>query len=203
MPTTQGNRALLVAQLVKNLPAMQETWVWSLGFAKIAWRRKRLPTPVFWPGEFHGLSTESQRVRHDWATFISLSHGIIRKTRLTIPAFKALTNSLERWGQTQGIHRFPKPCQVVVVPGLKTCVMKQSLVWPSPANHWNWPVFPLLLQRRLSPGSWGREMPPLSHRSFCRPQPHPTVLKALSPRPQPLKWSPRMPLPCDSCHGQT
>ena len=25
-------------------------WVW-----KIPWRRERLPTPVFWPGEFHGL----------------------------------------------------------------------------------------------------------------------------------------------------
>ena len=23
---------------------------------KIPWRRERLPTPVFWPGEFHGLS---------------------------------------------------------------------------------------------------------------------------------------------------
>ena len=33
---------------------MQETWVQSLG-GKIPWRRKRLPTPVFWPGEFHGL----------------------------------------------------------------------------------------------------------------------------------------------------
>ena len=22
---------------------------------KIAWRRERIPTPVFWPGEFHGL----------------------------------------------------------------------------------------------------------------------------------------------------
>ena len=36
---------------------------------KIPWRRERLPTPVSWPGEFHGLS---QRVRHDWATFTSL-----------------------------------------------------------------------------------------------------------------------------------
>ena len=33
---------------------MQETWVWSLG-GKIPWRREKLPTPVFWPGEFHGL----------------------------------------------------------------------------------------------------------------------------------------------------
>ena len=33
---------------------------------KIPWRRERLPTAVFWPGEFHGqLSMGSQRVRHD------------------------------------------------------------------------------------------------------------------------------------------
>ena len=25
------------------------------GVGKISWRRERLPTPVFWPGEFHGL----------------------------------------------------------------------------------------------------------------------------------------------------
>ena len=46
----QYSWAFLVAQLVKNLPAMQETWV-----RKIPWRRERLPTPVFWPEEFHGL----------------------------------------------------------------------------------------------------------------------------------------------------
>ena len=48
--------ASLVAQLVKNPLAMWETgfdpWV-----GKIPWRRERLPTPVFWPGEFyiHGV----------------------------------------------------------------------------------------------------------------------------------------------------
>ena len=47
-------RASLVAQLVNNSPAMQETWVQSLG-CEDPWRRERLPTPVFWPGEFHGL----------------------------------------------------------------------------------------------------------------------------------------------------
>ena len=62
--------AFLVAQTVKNPPAMQETWVWSLGW-EAPWRRERLPTPVFWPGEFHGLCSpwDLQRVRHDWATF--------------------------------------------------------------------------------------------------------------------------------------
>ena len=46
----QFSWASLVAQLVKNLPAMRETWV-----GKIPWRREQLPTPVFWPEEFHGL----------------------------------------------------------------------------------------------------------------------------------------------------
>ena len=43
----------LVAQMVKNLPTMQENsfdpWV-----GKIPWRREWLPTPVFLPGKFHG-----------------------------------------------------------------------------------------------------------------------------------------------------
>ena len=33
---------------------MRETWVRSLGWED-PWRRERLSTPVFWPGEFHGL----------------------------------------------------------------------------------------------------------------------------------------------------
>ena len=35
--------------MVKNLPAMQETWV-----EKICWRREWQTTPVFLPGKFHG-----------------------------------------------------------------------------------------------------------------------------------------------------
>ena len=33
---------------------MWETWVWSLGWED-PWGTERLPTPVFWPGEFHRL----------------------------------------------------------------------------------------------------------------------------------------------------
>ena len=40
--------ASLMAQMVKNLPAMQETQV-----GKIPWRQEWLPIPVFLPGEFH------------------------------------------------------------------------------------------------------------------------------------------------------
>ena len=88
------NLASLIAQLVKNLPAIQETPVQFLGgedpldkgwathssilglplwlswkrihlqsgrpgfdpwVGKVPWRRERLPTSVFRPGEFHGL----------------------------------------------------------------------------------------------------------------------------------------------------
>ena len=42
-------RASLVAQMVKNLPAGQETWIQSR-VGKIPWRR----APVFLPGEFRG-----------------------------------------------------------------------------------------------------------------------------------------------------
>ena len=48
----QYSLASLVAQLIKNLPIQHglDPWV-----RKISWRRGRLPTLVFWPGEFHGL----------------------------------------------------------------------------------------------------------------------------------------------------
>jgi len=51
--------ASLVAQLVKNLPAMWETWVGSLGWEDPLEKGKATHVPcifpVFWPGEFHGL----------------------------------------------------------------------------------------------------------------------------------------------------
>ena len=66
----QYSWASLVAQLVKNSPAMRETGV-DPWVGKISWRREKLSTPVFWPGEFHELySPWDRRVRHNWATFI-------------------------------------------------------------------------------------------------------------------------------------
>ena len=46
-------KASLVAQMVKRLPAMLETWAQSLG-RKIPWRRKWQSTPVLLPGKSHG-----------------------------------------------------------------------------------------------------------------------------------------------------
>ena len=68
----------LVAQRLKRLPALRETWVQSLGWEDplekemtthssiLAWR-------IPWTEEPGGLqSTGSQRVGHDWATSLSL-----------------------------------------------------------------------------------------------------------------------------------
>ena len=76
--------ASLMAQMVKNLPAVQETQVWSLGWegplekgmathsSILAWR---IPWAVN-PGGLQSMGL--QRVRHDWATdtrfFKSFTH---------------------------------------------------------------------------------------------------------------------------------
>ena len=66
----QYSWASIMAQLVKNLPAMWETWVQS-PVGKIPWRRQRLPTPVFWPGEFHGLYSPWGRQELDTTEWLS------------------------------------------------------------------------------------------------------------------------------------
>ena len=62
----------LVVQLVKNLPAIRETWVQSLG-GKIPWKRE------VYPLQYSGLENSmdcivhgSRRVGYDWATFTLL-----------------------------------------------------------------------------------------------------------------------------------
>ena len=65
-----------MAQWVKNPPAMRETWVQSLGWED-PWGRERLPTPVFWSGEFHGLHSPSGRKELDMTVWLSLQFWVI------------------------------------------------------------------------------------------------------------------------------
>ena len=44
-----------------------------LWVGKSSWRRDHLPTPVFWPGEFHGLSSPRGRKKSDMTEQLSLS----------------------------------------------------------------------------------------------------------------------------------
>ena len=70
----QYSWASLVAQTVKNLPALRETWVWSLGWEDpleegMATRSSILAGESPWTEEPGRLqSVGSQRVRYDWVT---------------------------------------------------------------------------------------------------------------------------------------
>ena len=72
--------ASLVAQRLKRLPAMWETWVRSLGGEdtlekEMATHSSILAWRIPWTEEPGGQQpTGSQRVGHDWATSLSLSH---------------------------------------------------------------------------------------------------------------------------------
>ena len=65
--------AYLVAQLVIRLQCGRpgfDPWV-----VKIPWRRERLPTPVFWPGAFHGLYRPWGHKESDTTERLSLSRS--------------------------------------------------------------------------------------------------------------------------------
>ena len=69
----QYSWASLVAQLVWRIRLQCGRPGFDPWVGMIPWRRERLPTPVFWPEEFHGLCRPwfigLQRVSHDWVTF--------------------------------------------------------------------------------------------------------------------------------------
>ena len=66
----QYSWAFLVAQLVKNPPAMQETWVWSQGWEETLEKGMATHSSILaWVRKSWTPYTGSQRVGHDWATF--------------------------------------------------------------------------------------------------------------------------------------
>ena len=84
----------LVAQMVKNLPVIQEGPKFNLLVRKIAWRREWLPTPVFLPGEFHGQRSLTRYSTWDckeldvtkWLTLpLHFSSGYIPRRGITGP----------------------------------------------------------------------------------------------------------------------
>ena len=77
----QYSMASLVAQTIKNLPALWETWVWSLDWEEPL--EKETATPIFLPGESPRTelpgriqSMRLQRVGHNWMTFSLRSYKL-------------------------------------------------------------------------------------------------------------------------------
>ena len=62
-----------MAQLVKNLPAMRETWVWSLGWEDPLEKGKATYSSILaWRIPWTIQSMGSQRVGHDWVTYVHI-----------------------------------------------------------------------------------------------------------------------------------
>ena len=63
-----------MAQLVKNPPAVRDTWVRFLGWEDPLEKGKGTQySPVFWPGEFHGLCSPQGRKELDKTERVPLS----------------------------------------------------------------------------------------------------------------------------------
>ena len=115
---SQGpSRVSLVAQMVKNLPTMQETWVQFLGWENpLEKGMATQPTPVFLPGEFHGQRSLDcspwgckKLDTTERLTFsLSLNYNMILQLDFTVPRWE---NGLRF--PCSGIHdSLPKRCSL-------------------------------------------------------------------------------------------
>ena len=76
------NRIFLVAQMVKNLPSMQKTWVWSLGRKDLLEKEMAIHSSILawripWTQE-PGKPWGHKRVRHNWATKLLLNYIYVK-----------------------------------------------------------------------------------------------------------------------------
>ena len=103
--------ATLVAQLVKNLPAIQETWVQVLAWEDSPREGKGYPLQ----------SMGSQRVRYHWETFTSLSlHCITNKNEFYLSSILTWWHFQNTIFKNYGRCIFPKTHGTFIQIGRKT-----------------------------------------------------------------------------------
>ena len=102
---------------------MRETWV-----EKIPWRRERLPTLLFWPGEFHGLYSPWGRKESDMTEWLSLHFW----EALIIQIPPVLEDQLSGWM----LSPFASPPSLLSNPGRSEKLSSYiSYIRPSPSLH--------------------------------------------------------------------
>ena len=128
----------------------------SIPPGKIPWRRKRLPTPVFWPGEFHGLYSPWGHKESDTTEWTSclifptpwsiacqapLSMGFSRPEYcntdlLTDKRFLGLAGSGGKGGDLKYLHQGALSSLKVKnsVPNLKLATHSHVLAWRVPGT---------------------------------------------------------------------
>ena len=124
--------------MVQNLPAMWETWVWSLD-PENSLVKAMQPSPVFLPGEFHGqrslagYSPWDDRVGQDWPTNTHTHTHTHTCTHIHIhtPSQKSPPSSLT---STRGTR---KPQKHKVAQTISpTSVAARPLPWLIPMTKW-------------------------------------------------------------------
>ena len=121
----------MLAQRLKRLPAMQETWVLSLGRKdplekEMATHSSILAWRIPWTEKPGGLqSTGSQRVGHDWATslslgYVGLSCSMWDLSLQSMDFSLVVAHGLKSTGPVAVAHGIRSPGSVAVVHGLST-----------------------------------------------------------------------------------
>ena len=103
----QYSCASLVAQLVNSLPAMQETWIWSLGREDPLEKGKATHSSILaWRIPWTIQSVGSQRVRHNRVTF-TIWASLVAQLLKNLPAMRETwvrslgwEDPLEKWKAT-------------------------------------------------------------------------------------------------------
>ena len=108
-----------MAQLVKNTPAMQETWVQSLGWEDPLEKGKATHSSVLaWRIPWTVQSMGSQRVGHHWVTFTL--------TFLTLPPLWLLRNPSSKSNYYHQLFKSTASCMYMLL----------LLSWGLRINHW-------------------------------------------------------------------
>ena len=154
-----------------------DSWV-----GKIPWRREQLPTPVFWPGEFHGLYSPWGRKESDITERLSL-HELCMHPRRHLPG-ECTSQRLSRTVSLQHEKAFPEQFLEPADPtgvhlrlslGPRRALSQELLQEAAPAK----PGFPVPLQAAPH-GGW--TCPSLPTRPVTRNCSHPFLPSVPTPR---------------------
>ena len=99
-----------------------DSWV-----RKIPWKRERLPTPVFWAGEFHGLYCLWSRKESDTTEWLSLKKKRCSRNGTYCPKEKAYRVGPGRWEMLILALTFPPSALLTLL-----CLV----CFPEPSAHW-------------------------------------------------------------------
>ena len=129
-----------MAHMVKNLPAMQETWVWSLGWEDLLEEGMATLSNIF--GWQKGLAGSwCCRVRHDWAAKHRAQRFINDRTAALVSAsFGILAPSLSlMWAHGMGSGFLPASVgPQAAFRGFSSSQHHLTLGWAPTLGNWAW-----------------------------------------------------------------